>query len=93
MKKWNKLVLNVKQIGDTVLFMGASGFVLMYLGGLLINQNPPSYQIGYPTLAIGFGLVVFSFSIYYTKESAKKTDLILAKLDQIQDELKKKNEP
>jgi hypothetical protein len=53
-------------------------------------MSPPNYQVGYSTTAIGFAFFVFAISTDNAKKSAKKTDQILAKLDEIHEELRKK---
>lgn len=87
----NKIIPAIKQTDSIVLFYGGVGVLFIILGGLLINQSPPNLQVGYPTTAIGFAFFVFAFSTDNSKKSAKKTDQILAKLEEIHEEIKKEN--
>jgi hypothetical protein len=86
-----KKILAIKQTDSIVLFYGGIGVLFIFLGGSLLNMSPPNLQIGYPTTAIGFGFFVFAFSTDNAIKSAKKTDQILAKLEEIHEEIKKKN--
>lgn len=54
-------------------------------------MNPPNLQVGYPTLAAGLACFIFAVSLDNAKKSEKKTDEILAKLEEIHEEIKKKN--
>jgi hypothetical protein len=91
METLNRIIHLLRETGSTVLFLGGMGVLLIFIGDILINQNPPSFQIGYPTTAMGFGLFVFAVSIDNSKRSAKKMNQILEKLNDIQEELKNKN--
>jgi hypothetical protein len=83
----------IKQTGGIVLIFGGIGILFIVLGGLLLNMNPPNFQIGYPTTAIGFAFFVFAVSTDNANKSAKKSDQILEKLEAIDEELKKRDEP
>ena len=85
-----KIIRAIKNTDSTVLVYGSFSILLIIIGGLLLNMNPPNFQIGYPTTAIGFALFVFAVSINNAIKSAKKSDIIIEKLDAIQEELKKK---
>jgi len=93
MEALNQIIQSLRETGSTVLLLGAFGIILLCIGDILINQNPPSFQIGFPTTAMGFGLFVFAVSIDNSKRSAKKMNQILEKLNDIQEDLKKKKEP
>ncbi|MGA2120933.1 MAG: hypothetical protein ABSG49_02680 [Methanoregula sp.] len=88
-----KAILSIKPTEGNVLIYGGIGILFIFLGGMLLSMNPPNFQVGYPTIAIGFAFFVFAVSIDNSKKSAKKSDQILAKLDEIHEEIKKKNEP
>jgi hypothetical protein len=92
MEALNRINHLLRETSSTVLFFGACGIFLIYIGDILLNQNPPSLQIGFPTAAMGFGFFVFAISIDNSKRSAKKMNQILEKLNDIQEELKKKKE-
>lgn len=92
MEALKQLIHDVKQIDGTVLLFGGLGLILMILGGMLLNMNTPNLQVGYPTTAIGFAFFVFSTSINNSINSAKKTDQILEKLNNLQEEMKKNKE-
>jgi hypothetical protein len=92
METLNRIIQSLRETGSTVLLLGAFGIALIFIGDILINQNPPSYQIGFPTTAMGFGLFVFAVSIDNSKRSEKKMNQILEKLNAVQEELKKKKE-
>jgi len=91
MNPLKKIILTIKQIDSTVLLFGGIGIIFIILGGLLLNQSSPNYQIGYPTTAIGFAFFVFAVSTDNAIKSAKKTDQILMKLEKMHEEIKKKN--
>lgn len=93
MEALKKVILTFKQTGGIVLIFGGIGILFIVLGGLLLNMNPPNFQIGYPTTAIGFAFFVFSVSTDNANKSARKSDQISEKLDAIHEELKKRNEP
>jgi len=93
MEALKKVILTIKQTSGIVLFFGGGGILFIILGGLILNMNPPNFQIGYPTTAIGFAFFVFAVSTDNAHKSAKKSDQILEKLDAIYEELKKRNVP
>ena len=92
MEQLKKMTLSIKQIEANVLVYGFIGILLIILGGQLLNMSPPNFQVGYPTLAIGFACFVFAVAINNSNESTKKTNQILTKLDELHEELKKRNE-
>ena len=65
----------------------------MIFGGILLNQIPPNLPVGYPTTYIGFAFFVFGISTNNAIKSAKKTNLISAKLEEIHEEITKKTNP
>lgn len=93
MEALKKANLAIKQTSSIVFIFGGSGILFIILGGLLLNMNPPNFQIGYPTTAIGFAFFVFAISTDNAHKSAKNSDQILEKIDSIHEELKKRNEP
>ncbi|PKL65704.1 MAG: hypothetical protein CVV32_00425 [Methanomicrobiales archaeon HGW-Methanomicrobiales-3] len=93
METFNRIILSITQIDGIVWLFGGIGVIFIFLGGILVNINPPNYQIGYPTTAIGFACFVFAVSIGNSKKSEKKMDQILDKLKEIQEELKNNNDP
>jgi uncharacterized membrane protein len=90
MEPIKKVIRAIKDTDTQVLFYGGMGIVLIIIGSLILNMSPPNYQVGYSTTAIGFAFFVFAISTDNAKKSAKKTDQILAKLDEIHEELRKK---
>jgi len=92
METQNRIIQSLRETSSTVLWFGAFGVILIFIGGLLLNQNPPSLQIGYPTIAMGFGFFVFAVSMDNSNRSAIKMNQILEKLNDIQEDLKKKKE-
>lgn len=92
MEPLKKISLAIKNTDSRVLINGCAGVFLIVIGGLLLNMNPPNLPVGYPTTAIGFAFFVFAVSTNNAINSAKKSDQILAKLEEIQEELKKRNE-
>ena len=74
-----------------VLFYLLGGILFIWLGGLLLNSNPPNAQTaGFPLIVIGFAFFVFSQNSYNALKSEKKNDEIMKKLESIRNELKRK---
>jgi hypothetical protein len=64
--------------------------IFIFIGGTLINANPPNFQVGYPMIAVGFAFFVFGSSHSASNISIQKTNEIIKKLDEIQEHLKLK---
>jgi hypothetical protein len=90
MKSLKEFILDIKKIDSNILIYGGFGVILVFLGGQLINMNPPNFQVGYPTLAIGFAFFVFSTTLNNSKKTSQKMDQIMTKLNEIQEDLKKR---
>lgn len=86
------LVDTIRETDANVWLYLLLSIIFIGVGNLCLNQTPSNYQIGFPTTAMGFAFFVFAFSIDNSKKSAKKMDQILEKLNDIQEDLKKKNE-
>lgn len=92
MESLKKKICTINQIEIIVLLYICAGCIFIFLGGLLVNTNPPNLQWGFPLLGIGFAFFVFAVSTDNAIKSEKRTNQILEKLNDIQEELKKKNE-
>jgi len=86
----DNLKLEIKETSAVVLIYWCMCLIFVFMGWLLFNLNPPNYQIGLPMTALGFAFFVFGTSVNISNKSAKKTDLILKKLEDIHEELRKK---
>jgi hypothetical protein len=93
MASFEKIKKCIKQTNSSVLVFGCVGIFFIFIGGFILGANPPNLQVGYPTTSIGLACFIFAISIDNAIKSAKKTDQILVKLDEIHKELIKKNEP
>jgi len=91
--KLEKVIFAIKQIDSVVLFYGGMGILLIIVGASVLGMNPPNLQVGYPTIAVGFAFFVFAYSQDNSIKSAKKSNQILAKLDEIHKDLQSEKKP
>ena len=92
METIKRIIHTIKETDVNVWLFGGLSIIFILIGNIHLNQNPPNFQIGYPTTAMGFAFFVFAVSIDNSKKSAKKMNQILEKLNDIQGELKKNND-
>jgi len=85
-----ELRLEINETSGIVFLYWFTSLIFLVVGWLLLNLTPPNYQIGFPFTALGFAFFVFGTSINNSNKSAKKIDLILKKLDNIHNEMRKK---
>ena len=84
-----KKIQAVRDTDVNALLFGGIGLLGIFLGSIVINLNPPSYQIGYPTMALGLTCFIFAVSIDNSKKTGKKMESILENQHLILEEIKK----
>jgi hypothetical protein len=92
MEALKKTIQSLRETDVNALLFGGIGFISIILGCIVLNLNPPNYQLGYPTMTLGLACFVFGVSINTSKKTGKRIDQILENQRLILEEIKKKRE-